>query len=57
MNLREATRINNKILKLIKLKYEDDFPLGYHTPESRYYELIEKEIKTAQRFLGNDAKK
>ena len=57
MDLEKTIRTNRQIMKLIKLKYEDAFPFGYRTTESKYYQLLEKETEAAQNYLGPLPKK
>ena len=57
MDLEKTIRTNRQIMKLIKLKYEETFPFGYRTTESKYYQLLEREIEAAQNYLGSLPKK
>lgn len=50
MNLEEQVKVNKKILKLIKSKYIGSFPVGYNTPESRYYYRLEQDILKAVKY-------
>ena len=44
MNLEKQVEINKEIMGLIRSKYPSGFPLAYNTPESRYYERLERDI-------------
>lgn len=56
MNLKMTIEINKKIMKLIKSKYDETYPVGHHTPESRYYERLDLDTRDAESFLGPTAK-
>jgi len=51
MNLSETVKVNRQIMGLIKSKYPDVFPLGYHNLDARYYNLLDKEIEEVERSL------
>lgn len=51
MNLKETTKINRKIMVLIRSKNPEDFPNAYNTPESRYYRRLELDTEEAERYL------
>lgn len=51
MDLKTNIETNKKIMALIKSNHPDEFPLAHHTPESRYYELLDKENSIAERHL------
>lgn len=51
MDLQAQVDTNKEIMRLIRSKYPGDFPLGYNTPESRYYEQLKKEAEEAERYL------
>lgn len=51
MDLSQQVKVNKEIMRLIKSKYGVEFPGAYNTPESFYYERLEKEIAEAERYL------
>ena len=57
MNLPATIKINKKIMALIKSKYDEAYPAGHHTPESRYYERLDLDTRDAESFLGTPQKK
>ena len=57
MTLEEQAEINRKIMQLIYSKYEGSFPIGYNTPESRYYQTLEHDVVQAERYLLPTTKK
>jgi len=57
MNLKDTIEINKRIMKLIKRKYDEAFPAGHNTLESRYYEHLDLDTRDAESFLGTPEKK
>jgi len=57
MNLKDTIEVNKRIMKLIKRKYDEAFPAGHNTLESRYYEHLDLDTRDAESFLGTPEKK
>jgi len=57
MTLEETIKINKKIMDLIKSRYDDTFPDSFNSPESRYYERLDRETEQAEQYLDTPTKK
>lgn len=51
MDPRMTIEVNKKIMKLIKSKHAEIFPIGYSTPDSRYYERLKRDTKKIEQFI------
>ncbi|MBA7569800.1 hypothetical protein ES708_11541 [subsurface metagenome] len=57
MDLRKQMDVNLKIMRLIKWKYIDEFPVGYNTPEANYYRHLKEDVAKANRYLERAGRK
>lgn len=57
MTLDKNIKVNKKIMQLIRSKYNELFPAGYNTPESRYYLRLQLDVHRARKYLAITAER